>query len=92
MKYKVLVSENSRAFFNSLEEKTQKRIKTALNKLNENPFKKRSGADIKKLEGSFDPILFRLRVGEYRLVYSVIEKEVKITSIIHRSKGYKWLE
>ena len=57
-----------------------------------NPFKKRSGADIKKLEGSFNPALYRLRVGDYRIIYAIIDKEIKVTEIISRSKRYKWLE
>ena len=60
--------------------------------LKEKPYLPRSGADIKKLEGSFDPALYRIRVGEYRAIYAIIEKEVRITTILHRSKGYKWLE
>ncbi len=92
MKYKLLISENAKAFFYSLEEKVQKRIKIAFSKLKENPYQKRSGVDIKKLEGSFNPKLFRLRIGDYRLVYSIVEKEIRITNIIHRNKGYKWLK
>ena len=68
------------------------RIKNALMNLQEDPFRSRPGANIKKLHVSIDPPLFRLRTGNYRAIYFVIDNEVKVTEIIHRSKGYKWLE
>lgn len=70
----------------------QKRMKKSLRKLEEDPFKSRNGADIKKLRGARDPVLHRLRVGAYRVIYAVTEKEVKITEIVHRRKGYSFLE
>lgn len=90
--FKILISESARDFFYSLEEKWQNRLKKSFRSLKENPFKKRSGADIKKLKGSFNPAIYRMRVGDYRIIYVILEKEIKITSIIQRGKGYKWLD
>ncbi|MCK4319762.1 type II toxin-antitoxin system RelE/ParE family toxin [Candidatus Micrarchaeota archaeon] len=92
MSWKILISEKARKEFYSLDEIMQKRIKNSFHELKKNPFQKRSRADIKKIKGSFNPEFYRLRVGNYRLVYVVTEKEVKITSIVHREKGYNWLE
>jgi len=64
----------------------------ALLKLEDSPFRRRSGVDIKKLVTLDEPPLFRLRIGDYRAIFFVMESEVKVTEIIHRSKGYKWLE
>jgi mRNA interferase RelE/StbE len=75
-----------------LESKQADRIKGSLQKLKEDPFVSCSGADIKKLVSVDDPPLFRLRIGDYRAIYFVDGKEMKVTQIIHRSKGYKWLE
>lgn len=91
-KFKVTISESARAIFYSIDEKTQKRLGKAFEALKKNPFKKRSGADIKKLRGFLKPALYRIRVGELRVIYSIIEKEVRITTIMERSKGYRWLE
>ncbi|MFN6964731.1 MAG: type II toxin-antitoxin system RelE family toxin [Pyrinomonadaceae bacterium] len=42
----------------------------------------------KKLQGSRD--LYRIRVGDYRVVYSIFDREVRIeiVTIRHRSKAY----
>jgi len=91
-KYKVLLSQTAVSQLSLLNSKQKKRVKDALLNLEENPFKRRSGSDIKKLVTPDDPPLFRLRIGNYRAIYFVFDDEVRITEIIHRSKGYKWLE
>ncbi|MGD0550826.1 MAG: type II toxin-antitoxin system RelE/ParE family toxin [Candidatus Bathyarchaeia archaeon] len=35
--------------------------------------------------------LFRLRIGDYRVIYAVVAGIVYITDIFHRGKGYKQL-
>ncbi len=89
-KYSVLVSGSAARFLRDLPEK--ERIKSRIQELAEDPFRPRPKADIKKLEGDFNPPLYRLRVGDFRILYFVDSKEVKITEIICRSKGYDWLE
>ena len=91
-KYKVLLSQTAVSQLSMLNAKETSRIKDALSALEDDPFQRRSGADIKKLVTTDDPPLFRLRIGNYRAIYFVLEKEVRVTEIIHRRKGYKWLE
>ena len=91
-KYRVLLSQTAVSQLSLLSSKQKKRVKESLLKLEENPFSKRSGLDIKKLVTPDDPPLFRLRIGNYRAIYFVLKIEVRVTEIIHRSKGYKWLE
>jgi mRNA interferase RelE/StbE len=88
----VLLSRTALKELKALDDKNQKRLKAGLRKIEGEPFKSRSGADIKKLRGTQDPVLYRLRVGTYRVIYAVMGKEVKVTEIIHRSKGYSFLE
>ncbi|MHA1654819.1 MAG: type II toxin-antitoxin system RelE family toxin [Candidatus Thorarchaeota archaeon] len=76
----------------NVDKKQRRRIGQALRTLEEDPFRRRSGTDIKKLLVSGQPPLFRLRIGDYRDIYFVVGNEVRVTEIIHRSKGYKWLE
>lgn len=76
---------------NKLEEDTKNRIMKELQILKEDPYHKRSGADIKKLQGFANPTLFRLRVGDFRAVYTIRDEIVKVTDIFPRKKGYKWL-
>jgi len=90
--FSVLVSDSARKSFYELEKKERDRIKKAISQLRENPFRRRSKADIKKLAGPVDPAFYRLRVGDFGLVYAVLGNEVKITAIMRRSKGYAWLE
>ncbi len=90
--FSVLVSDAARKSFYELEQKDQRRIKKALSALGENPFRKRSGADIKKLEGSFNPAFYRLRAGDFRVVYAIVGNEVRVTTIMRRNAGYGWLE
>ncbi len=92
IKWQVLISTSARKSFYSLNDKLQKRIRKGFIALKENPYRKRSGADILKLVGSFNPELYRLRIGDYRLIYSIQEKTVKITKIVLRKKAYKFLD
>ena len=92
MSFPVFVSESAEKTLNSLDKKLSARIRESLKMLKENPFRDRPKADIKKIAGSYEPPFYRLRIGDYRAVYTIEGKDVKITSIIHREKGYKWLE
>jgi mRNA interferase RelE/StbE len=77
-------------FLEKLEEKEKNRIKDAVRQLEQGPFQGRPGADIKKLKGiKGRHDLFRLRVGEYRVIYAVENETVWITEIFSRGRGYK---
>jgi mRNA-degrading endonuclease RelE of RelBE toxin-antitoxin system len=49
---------------------------------------KRSGADIKRIRDA-NPEAYRLRIGDYRVIYVIEEGIVWITEIMHRQKGYR---
>ena len=91
-KYRVLLSQTAISQLSLLNTKQKKRVKAALANLEDDPFRRRSGSDIKKLMTPDEPPLFRIRIGDYRAIYFVSDSEVKVTEIIHRSKGYRWLE
>lgn len=91
-KFEVRISTSVLKELNSIDGQTISRIKTSLKELNEDPFLSRPKADIKKMKGFSNPDMFRLRVGDYRIVYTVDEKVVKITHILHRSSIYKRLD
>lgn len=90
--YSVFLSKTAVAQLDLLEFRQKNRIKDGLKELEDDPFRRRSGADIKKLITHAEPPLFRLRVGEYRAIFFVINRDIRVTEIIHRSRGYKWLE
>ena len=70
-----------------LEAALQKRILSACHSLQTNP-KPRGSI---KLQGEFDH--WRIRVGDYRVVYTVIESEVVVVvlTVDHRRQVYKKL-
>jgi mRNA interferase RelE/StbE len=79
----VLVSETARRQLDEFPGKERRRLVKALAVLAEDPFRPRSGADIKKLEGT-DPPKYRLRVGDWRAVYWVGDDEVRVVEIFRR--------
>lgn len=89
--YRVLLSATAVSQLGLLESRQVKMIKDRLRDLETDPFRLRPGADIKKLNLPAVPPLFRLRIGDYRAIYFITDREVRVTEIIHRSKGYKWL-
>lgn len=69
-----------------------RRIREKVRILAEDPFRAHPGADIRLLWGHDDPPLYRLRVGDYRVLYFVLETEVRVTEILHRSQAYRGLD
>lgn len=92
MSLTVKLHPNAISFLRGLDDATQNRIKSALRNLEVDPHKSRSKTDIKKLKGTKGlQDLYRLRIGKYRVIYSIEEKTVWITEIVNREKGYRWL-
>jgi len=48
--------------------------------------------DVHLLWGQDDPPLCRLRAGDSRILYFVLEKEVRVTEILPRSQAYRGVE
>lgn len=90
MSYRVMLHPRAAKFLERLEEQFKNRIKEAVQKLEQDPFQGRSGADIKKLKGTKGRHdLFRLRIGDYRVIYAVENETVWITEIFSRGREYK---
>jgi mRNA-degrading endonuclease RelE of RelBE toxin-antitoxin system len=85
--FSVLVSKTFQSQFDQLDKILQERVRNGLNTLKKDPYKPRSGADIKVLENT-DPQKYRLRVGDYRIVYCVDKTLIKVIEIFHRGRGY----
>ena len=90
--YDVLLSKYAAKQLKQLEKMLQTRIKLSLHKLGENPFVRRSGCDVKELHRNREPRYHRLRVGDYRIIFTVADKKVKITEILHRKNAYEFLD
>ena len=85
--YKVLPKPSVEKDLRSLPKSTLARVLTAMEELGENPFSRQTV----KLEGATD--LFRIRVGDYRIIYQVDRggKQVIIHHVRHRRDVYKKL-
>ncbi len=85
MSYRILIERRAEKDFEALEQSDYHRILERLLMLCENPRLN----DTKKLIGSRNS--WRLRVGDYRILYDIIDskKEINIYRIKHRSTAYK---
>lgn len=84
--YTVLVSRTFQRQFNALNNNIRVRIKSALKELEKDPFEPRPGADIKSIKGT-KPQKYRLRVGDYRIIYRIESTIVKIIEVFKRGRG-----
>ncbi len=83
----ILLSSIAQKQFKNLQKTQKERIKSSLR-----IFISEGRGDVKKLKGTKDrESLYRLRVGEYRIIFAQHDKKILITQIIPRSHGYDWL-
>ena len=78
--YKIIVKKKAKKFIDKLPKNDRKRIVTEIKQLP-------NGEDIKKLKGENNKGLFRLRVGDYRIIYSVDNGELIIYVIDAGNRG-----
>ena len=64
-------------------------VRHALDQLAQDRFSK--GLDVRLLRSDGDP-KFRIRVGDDRIAFVVLERETRVLHVFHRSEGYGWLE
>ena len=92
MSFEIKLHPDAVKFLVNLNPETKERLKSGIKNLEIDPFKSRSHADIKKLKGTKKrDDLYRLRVGDYRVIYAVEENTVLVLEIILRERGYNWL-
>ena len=79
---KIVYSKQAKKSLNAYDYKTSKRLVEAIDKI---PL-----GDIKRLAGNNIPVLFRLRLGKYRIIYMYEnDNELKIIKIDTRGDIYK---
>lgn len=83
--YQVLVSRTFEKQFHAQNEDIQQRIRHAFEDFASDPFTPRSGMDIKPLTAT-SPKKYRLRIGEYRMVYTVEESSVRVIELFSRKE------
>ena len=87
MKYKILLSKKSEKQLNKISKHNQHLVAVAINELMD--FSDKNISNIKKLKTPFPG--YRKRVGNYRILFEVIEKESQIIiyKIGHRRDVYR---
>lgn len=86
-KFEVLLSETARKQLGEMGAKDEARMRRALERVASQPYRRRSGADLKKLVGT-NPAMYRLRVGDWRALYFIVGTEIRVTSIRRRENAY----
>ncbi len=86
MKFSIYLSTSSQKFLRKIDEINFKRILKKLEELSTNPFP----PDAKRIIGRKEKV-FRVRVGDYRILYVVYleERTILISAIDKRSKIYR---
>jgi len=79
--YRIIWDEKALGELGSLEKHIAGRIIKKVKELSDNLFSK----DIKRLKGSDD---FRLRVGDYRIIFSIESDTITILKVGHRKNIY----
>jgi mRNA interferase RelE/StbE len=83
MPFKILLSKHANHDFEKLPKKLMIQIGEVIDDISEDPFV----LDIKKLKTPFEG--FRVRSGNYRILFTMVEKTIVIYSIKHRKDAYK---
>ncbi|MFW6142198.1 MAG: type II toxin-antitoxin system RelE family toxin [Candidatus Saliniplasma sp.] len=86
MSFSIFIHPDVEKYLDSIQHDERKRCYDSLKKLSEEPFKPRSGCDIKKMSG--EKTFYRLRVGDHRFLYVVKDQEVLVEEAFKREKGY----
>ena len=76
--YQIVLQKRAKKFIDKLPKNEKARIVSAIEQLPK-------GNDIKKLKGH--DALMRLRVGEYRIIYTVMDRELVILVIDAGNRG-----
>jgi mRNA-degrading endonuclease RelE of RelBE toxin-antitoxin system len=84
----VLISATAAQAFRKLSPKSRERIRTGLLLLQDDPTRRRPGADIKPLAGTHPP-KHRLRLGQYRIVCRIEKEHAKVLDIFLRPPEHK---
>ncbi|MFQ5871999.1 MAG: type II toxin-antitoxin system RelE/ParE family toxin [Candidatus Geothermarchaeales archaeon] len=83
--FRIEVSRVARRYLERLDTPTKQRIATAIDGLGRNPFE----GDVRRLQG--DPMLYRKRVGDFRILFRVDRPQrlIRVEAIRPRGEAYK---
>lgn len=68
----------------------KRRVKQALKSIAMDPMNRQGKLDFKRLDSQPGIAIFRVRVGEWRIAYT-IDEAIVVLRVFHRSDGYGWV-
>jgi len=85
--YELLLTRRAKQFYEKADSVLVRRVNRCFERLQENPY---NYSNIKPLKGLLSGH-FRYRLGDWRIIYRVIEKkkQVIILLIVHRKNAYR---
>ncbi|MFQ6127385.1 MAG: type II toxin-antitoxin system RelE/ParE family toxin [Thermoplasmata archaeon] len=86
MSYSVFLHPDVEKYLDSLPKGERKRCYESLKRLSDDPYKTRSGCDIKKMRGKKP--FYRLRLGNNRFLYVIKDDQVLVEEAFRRRRGY----
>ena len=92
MPFTVMLSPDARKYLDGLNDKRAKNIKKHLKELEKEPFNPRAGCDIDTVAGSGRPLMYRLRMGEFRAMYFVEGQAVYVTDLFPKKRDSAYRE
>jgi mRNA interferase RelE/StbE len=92
LSYEVRLSSAATRQLRKLDPKEQDGIRAALERIAGRPIGGRGGKALKMIHGRNDRF-FRLRVGDYRVMFDVIETDqvILVFGVVHRRDLERWL-
>ena len=91
MKYQIVLAEQAVEDFRRLSARDRSTIREALERhLRDQPAKE-SRSGIRRLRGIVRP-QYRLRVGDFRVFYDVVEDAVEVLTIVPKVRADEWLK
>jgi mRNA interferase RelE/StbE len=83
-KFKVELSSKAKKFYAACSEDFAKRLDNCFEELEKDPY---HGPNIKRLKTRPQELLYRYRIGEFRVIYEVFKKEIVVLIVKIGSRG-----
>jgi mRNA interferase RelE/StbE len=83
-KFKVELSSKAKKFYAACSEDLAKRLDDCFQELENDPY---YGPHIKRLKTRPQELLYRYRIGEFRIIYEVFKKEIVVLIVKIASRG-----
>ncbi len=85
-KLNIIIAESAAKEIRKMDPEARRRILSKLSEYQDKPDLVK--VDIKQLEDTHDPILYRFRIGDYRLIINIEGNSLQVLHVLHRSKAY----